>query len=221
MDELNLELWRRHGWFVPEEFRLEDDQTHIDITSQYLLSFQIDKSITNKPEFFKTELVPLIIEKLQNEFVADENGEFECLDHVRYHLGEIVDDSFYANPCVDKMGIKCSSCDQYSPDTFSLCWLCGSMLQADGKIRAYANVFIEGSVEFSIDDLIRYQYDEGPHAYAEEIWNDIYRDLYVEMSEFPLNSFHLRSNKSEDYYLETETFEIFVRFNPQPVVEAN
>ena len=79
MDELNLELWRRHGWFVPEEFRLKDDQTHIDITSQYLLSFQIDKSITNKPEFFKTELVPLIIEKLQNEFVADENGEFEFL----------------------------------------------------------------------------------------------------------------------------------------------
>ncbi len=221
MDELNIEMWRRHGWLVPKDFSLEEQESYIDTTCQYLLSFRVDESIADKSEFLKNELLPLIIEKLQNEFAEDENGDFECLDHVRYHLGEIFEDNFYANPCKTSNGITCKSCNNQSPIEFSLCWLCGNSLKTDSRVKSYVNIFVESTASNSVEDLIAYQHEEGPSNFREITWNDIDKQFLQEMIDLPLASFELKNDEMGDCYLNTEHFVIFARFNPKPLVELD
>ena len=221
MEELNLDFWRSRGWFIPEEFEIEEDQTSVDYTSQYLFAFPVKSSISNKLSYLKNELKPLIIEKLKYELSAEDAGEIDCLNHVKFHLGEILDDTFYKNPCGSVAGVKCTSCNQQSPDNFQICWLCGQALENNNDIDAYANVFIEltGSVE--IDDLISYQYDEGPSRFKEISWIDVNKQSYVDLCELPQTLFKTKKGEHGDYNFETEEFEIFVRFNPVPVIEAD
>lgn len=221
MEELNLDFWRERGWLIPDYFILEEDQTYIDYTSQYLLAIPVNQSISNKLTYLKNELRPLILEKLSSELSEEESGELDCLDHVKFHLGEILDDNFYVSPCEGLAGIVCSSCGQQSPDTFQICWLCGQAFEDKGEINAYANVFIELTGSVGIDDLIGYQYDEGPSRFKEISWIDVNRQSYVDLCKLPQSSFKTKKGQPGDYNFETEEFEVFVRFNPLPVIDTD
>jgi hypothetical protein len=221
MEELNLDFWRQRGWLIPGNFTLDEDQAYIDYTSQYLFAIPINKSITNKLSYLKNELRPLIIEKLSSELLAEEEGELDCLDHIKFHLGEILDDNFYVNPCEGVAGIVCSSCSQQSPNTFQICWLCGQAFEDKGEIKAYANVFVELTGSVGIDDLIGYQFDEGPSRFKEISWVEVNRQSYVDLCELPQSSFKTKKGQPGDYNFETEEFEVFVRFNPLPVIDSN
>ena len=196
MEELKLDFWRERGWLIPEYFILEKDQTYIDYTSQYLLAIPVNQKISNKLTYLKNELRPLILEKLSSELSEEESGELDCLDHVKFHLGEILDDNFYVSPC-------------------------GQAFEDKNEINAYANVFIELTGSVGIDDLIGYQYDEGPSRFKEISWIDVNRQSYVDLCKLPQSSFKTKKGQPGDYNFETEEFEVFVRFNPLPVIDTD
>jgi len=223
MEELNLDFWRQRGYLIPNTYTIDEDQTDIDYTIQYLFAVPVKKVFQNKLTYLENQLLPFVIEKLNYELTAEENGEFDCLDNTRSHLGEIFDDNFFKNPCQEAIGITCLKCNQQSPDTFQICWLCGHAFQGNSRVNAYANVFIEHTVNFGIDDLIHYQntpYNEGPSNFRKMVWMDLSQPCYVDLCNLPQSS--LKTNKGEfgDHIFETEELEIFVRFNPLPVIAA-
>jgi hypothetical protein len=221
MEELNLDYWRQRGWLIPADFTLRVDQAYIDYTSQYLLAIPIKEGISNKLHFLKEELRPLIIAKLSSELSAEESGNFDCLDHIKFHLGEIVDDTFYIDPCEGVPGIECNSCHQQSPKNFEICWLCGKEFQDKEEINAYANVFVELTGSVGVSDLVGYQYDEGPSRFKEISWVDINRESYVNLTKLSPTSFKTKKGQPGDYNFQTDEFEIFVRFNPLPVIDID
>lgn len=146
------------------EFMLDERDTRIDYTTQYLLTLPIPNGISDKSRFLR-DLVPTIQEKLRAELKADDDGEFRCFERLRFHLREIKDGDFFEVEFEGNDFLECTSCHKQNPPEFHIRWMCGHGRNMGGKAQAYVNIFIELTVGVLIDDLVEYQYDEGPIDY--------------------------------------------------------
>jgi hypothetical protein len=219
--DFDLGFWSDRGWKVPKEFELaEDDHPFIDYTFQYLVSIPIHSPVRDKSFFLQNELLPSVLDSLKIDLEVEmREGWSYCLTKMNTHLGEIVDSTFYLDPCSGLSGITCVNCGKESPESFDLCWLCGSLLTQNREISAFANVFIEITANTSIDDLVPWQYDEGPSRWKEIEWESVVKDYFEELCEIPDSSFFVVISDDGDTVLNTESFEITVRFNPLAMVQ--
>ena len=218
--DFDLVFWSDRGWKVPVDFELADDEPNIDYTFQYLLSIPIHSPVSNKSFFMQNELRTSILELLKLDLeVENLEGWSYCLTKMDIHLGEIVDNAFYLDPCSSLSGTTCANCGKKSPEGFDLCWLCGSLLTQNRDINAFANVFIEITASTSIDDLAPWQYDEGPSRWMEIEWESIVKEYFEELCELPGSSFFVVTSEDGDAVLNTESFEITVRFSPLAMVQ--
>ena len=218
--DFDLIFWSDRGWQVPVNFELADDDPYIDYTFQYLVSIPISSPVNDKSYLLQNALRTSIIESIKIDLeVENREGWSYCLTKINTHLGEIVDSAFYLDPCSSLDGITCKNCGKKSPENFDLCWLCGSLITDDGEINAYANVFVEITANTSIDDLAPWQYDEGPSRWKEIEWESIVRDYFEELCELPGSSFFVVTSEDGDSVLNTESFEITVRFSPIAMVQ--
>lgn len=213
--DFDLVFWSDRGWKVPIDFELADDDLDIHYTFQYLVSIPIHSPVNDKSFFLQNILLTRVLASLKIDLeVEKREGWPYCLTKMITYLGEIVDSAFYLDPCSGLSGITCENCGKDSPESFDLCWLCGSLLTQNKEIKAFANVFIEISASTSIADLTPWQYDEGPSRWKEIEWESVVMDYFEELCAIPESSFFVVTSKNGDMVLNTESFEITVRFNP-------
>ena len=55
MEELNLDFWRQRGYLIPNTYTIDEDQTYIDYTIQYLFAVPVKKVFQNKLTYLKNQ----------------------------------------------------------------------------------------------------------------------------------------------------------------------
>lgn len=217
-DSLDLKLWQNAGWLISPDLNSGSLDEFLEINCQYVTTFALNELITHKGEWLKNQLVGTLKRDLKNALELEDGDDPGFMtNRIRYYLGKIVDDESFLPPSVDSSSVTCRSCREENPNSYTLCWLCGKLLDTSKTGLSYANIFVEITSNSELSELIKFNYQGGPAEYQAEQWNNIEKNLFEELANLEDSEFNLAKLGNDDY-LDTDSFEIFVRFSPNSVL---